>query len=85
MADQSPEQSPVAPEQHTSPPAAPKQAQEDTPWSPPLGPDTHKHKMCRNMVEAFSRGDTERAAILARLLLRQRAVTFRVYAHLVSS
>jgi hypothetical protein len=84
MTDQSLEHSPVAPEQHTSLPATPAQLQEDTPWSPPLGPDMHKHKMCSDMVEAFSGGDTERASMLARLLLQHRASTFRVYAHLVS-
>jgi hypothetical protein len=82
--EQPSEQSPAAPEQQIQHAATPERPKEDTPWSPPVSRDTQKHKMCSNMVEAFSRDDTEKASMLACLLLLQPASTCRVYVHLVS-
>jgi hypothetical protein len=85
MSDQRPERDPVLSEQHTPYAIAPKQTEEETPWSPPTDPNSHRHQFCKQMVTAFSEGYYERAQVNARFLLIQGPSTFRVYAHLVSS
>ena len=58
---------------------------QDTPWTLPAGPYSQQHNLCKKMVDAFAEADYDRAQVLARLLLLQDNMLFRVYAHLVSS
>lgn len=72
MSDQTPKQSPaLAPDTIATEPT-----NQDTPWS---------IRLCKQMVDAFGEGNTDRAQVLARLLLLQDNMLFRVYAYLVSS
>jgi hypothetical protein len=81
MSDQDPKQSAAA-TQHA---ITDKPTNQDTPWSIPAGAYSQEHRLCKQMVDAFGESNTDRAQVLARLLLLQDNMLFRTYVHLVSS